>query len=44
MFIGPPFIGYLTHVFDLKVPFYLLIFAGLMLIPVSGRFCPLQGE
>lgn len=38
MLIGPPLIGYLAHLFNLKVSFVLFLFAGLMLIPISQLF------
>lgn len=38
MFIGPPLIGYLSHAFGLKYAFLILIFCGLMLIPISQMF------
>jgi MFS family permease len=38
MFIGPPLIGYLSHAFGLKYAFFILMFCGLMLIPISQLF------
>jgi hypothetical protein len=38
MFIGPPLIGYLSHNFGLKNAFILMIFCGLMFIPISKMF------
>ena len=38
MFIGPPLIGYLSHNFGLKNAFILLMFCGLMFIPISKMF------
>lgn len=35
MFIGPPLIGYLAHLFNLKISFIIFVLSGLMLIPVS---------
>ena len=35
MLIGPPLVGYLAHLFNLKYAFILFIFSGLMLIPLS---------
>ena len=35
MLIGPPLVGYLAHMFNLKYAFILFIFSGLMLIPLS---------
>ena len=38
MLLGPPLIGYLAHLFNLRVSFILLLFSGLMLIPTSKLF------
>ncbi|WP_396602603.1 MFS transporter [Algibacter sp. R77976] len=38
MFIGPPLIGYLSHAFGLKYAFLILLFCGLMFIPISQLF------
>ncbi|NNC50134.1 MAG: MFS transporter [Flaviramulus sp.] len=38
MFIGPPLIGYLSHTFGLQKAFFLLMFCGLMFIPISQLF------
>lgn len=38
MLLGPPLIGYLAHLFSLRVSFILFIIAGLMFIPVSQLF------
>tara|TARA_R110002020_G_scaffold293535_2_gene508937 strand:+ start:12477 stop:13622 length:1146 start_codon:yes stop_codon:yes gene_type:complete len=38
MLLGPPIIGYLAHLFNLKVSFLLFMTSGLMLIPVSQLF------
>jgi MFS family permease len=38
MFIGPPLIGYLSHAFGLKYAFFILMFCGFMLIPISQLF------
>ncbi|HSP40277.1 MAG TPA: MFS transporter [Gillisia sp.] len=38
MLLGPPLIGYLAHIFNLRVSFIFLLFAGLMIIPVSRLF------
>ena len=38
MLIGPPLVGYLAHLFNLKVSFVLFLFSGLMLIPISQLF------
>ncbi|MEH6405851.1 MAG: MFS transporter [Leeuwenhoekiella sp.] len=42
MLLGPPIIGYLAHLFNLKVSFILFMFSGLMLIPVSQLFFKYQ--
>jgi MFS family permease len=42
MFIGPPLIGYLSHAFGLKYAFFILMFCGLMLIPISKLFFKTQ--
>ena len=42
MFIGPPLIGYLSHAFGLKYAFFILMFCGLMLIPISQLFFKAQ--
>ncbi len=38
MLLGPPIIGYLAHLFNLRVSFILFIISGLMWIPVSQMF------
>jgi len=38
MLIGPPLVGYLAHLLNLKYAFVLFIFSGLMLIPLSRSF------
>lgn len=38
MLLGPPLIGYLAHIFNLRVSFIFLLIAGLMIIPVSRLF------
>lgn len=38
MLLGPPLIGYLAHLFNLKVSFVLLLVSGLMIIPFSQLF------
>ena len=38
MFIGPPLIGYLSHAFGLQYAFLILMFGGLMFIPISQLF------
>ena len=42
VFIGPPLIGYLSHAFGLKYAFFILVFCGLMLIPISQLFFKTQ--
>lgn len=44
MLLGPPLIGYLAHLFNLKVSFVLFFIAGLMLIPMSQLFFKHQRE
>lgn len=38
MLLGPPLVGYLAHLFNLRISFILFIVAGLMFIPVSQLF------
>jgi MFS family permease len=38
MFIGPPLIGYLSHAFGLQKAFLIIMFCGLMFIPISQLF------
>ncbi|NLP58320.1 MFS transporter [Lutibacter sp. B1] len=38
MLLGPPIVGYIAHLFNLRVSFILFMVAGLMLIPVSQLF------
>ena len=38
MLIGPPIIGYLAHLFDLRLSFIFLLIMGLLIIPVSRFF------
>lgn len=38
MLLGPPIIGYLAHLFNLRVSFILLLISGLMIIPFSQLF------
>lgn len=35
MLLGPPLVGYIAHLFNLRVSFGLFLIAGLMLIPIS---------
>jgi MFS family permease len=44
MFIGPPLIGYLSYAFGLKNAFFILLFCGLMFIPISQLFFKSQRE
>ena len=44
MFIGPPLIGYLSHAFGLKNAFFIIVFCGLMFIPISQIFFKKQKE
>lgn len=38
MLLGPPLIGYIAHLFNLRISFVLFFIAGLMLIPFSKLF------
>lgn len=38
MLIGPPVIGYLSHLFGLKYSFLIILVAGLAIIPISRSF------
>lgn len=38
MLLGPPLVGYLAHLFNLRVSFILFLISGLMLIPMSQLF------
>lgn len=42
MLLGPPIIGYLAHLFNLKIAFLLLLLCGLMQIPISRKFFKLR--
>lgn len=44
MLIGPPLVGYLAHLFGLRVSFILFLVAGLMIIPISKLFFKLKAE
>ncbi len=44
MLLGPPLIGYLAHIFNLKISFVFLLIAGLMIIPISRLFFAHQGK
>ncbi len=38
MLLGPPLVGYLAHIFNLKISFILFFTSALMLIPISQLF------
>lgn len=38
MLLGPPLVGYLAHLFNLRIAFILFILAALMFIPISRLF------
>lgn len=38
MFIGPPLIGYLSYTFGLQKAFFIIMFCGIMFIPISKLF------
>lgn len=38
MLLGPPLVGYLAHLFNLKISFILFLTSGFMLIPISQLF------
>ena len=42
MLLGPPLVGYLAHLFNLRTSFILFLIAGLMIIPVSRLFFHLK--
>ncbi|MBZ9729378.1 MFS transporter [Salegentibacter sp. JZCK2] len=44
MLLGPPLVGYLAHLFNLKVSFILFFISALMLIPISQLFFKKQKE
>ena len=44
MLLGPPLVGYLAHLFNLKVSFILFFISALMLIPISQLFFKNQKE
>ena len=44
MLLGPPLVGYIAHLFNLKISFLLFLFAGLLFIPVSQLFFRLKQE
>lgn len=44
MLLGPPLVGYIAHLFNLKISFLLFLFAGLSFIPVSKLFFKLKQE
>ncbi|WP_372746631.1 MFS transporter [Lutibacter sp.] len=44
MLLGPPLVGYIAHVFNLKVAFVLFLISGLLIIPISQLFYKTQKE
>lgn len=44
MLLGPPLVGYIAHLFNLRISFLLFLFAGLLFIPVSRLFFMLKEE
>ena len=44
MLLGPPLVGYLAQLFNLKLAFLLFLAASLMLIPISRMFFKRNGE
>lgn len=42
MLLGPPIIGYLAHLFNLKIAFVLFLISGLLLMPISKLFFKYQ--
>lgn len=42
MLLGPPLIGYIAHIFSLRVSFVLFLIGGLLLIPISQLFFRFQ--
>lgn len=44
MLLGPPLVGYIAHLFNLKIAFLLFLCAGLLFIPVSRLFFHLKEE
>lgn len=44
MLLGPPLVGYLAHLFSLRVSFILFFTSGLMLIPISQLFFRKKGQ
>ena len=42
MLLGPPLVGYIAHLFNLKIAFLLFLVAGLSFIPVSRNFFGLK--
>lgn len=44
MLIGPPLIGYLAHLFNLKIAFVLFLISGMLLIPISQLFFSIKKE
>ncbi|MBI9042402.1 MFS transporter [Lutibacter sp.] len=44
MLLGPPLVGYLAHLFNLKTAFILFLISGLLLIPISQLFFKTQKD
>lgn len=44
MLIGPPLIGYLAYLFNLRTAFIVFLFCGLMFIPISKLFFKLKSN
>ncbi|MFT6866479.1 MAG: MFS family permease [Cyclobacteriaceae bacterium] len=44
MLIGPPVIGYLSHLFGLKFSFLIILIAGLAIIPISRYFFKIKAK
>lgn len=44
MLLGPPLIGYIAHIFNLRISFVFLLIVGLMIFPVSKLFFIYQNK
>ncbi|MBP8792756.1 MAG: MFS transporter [Lutibacter sp.] len=44
MLLGPPLIGYLAHLLNLKFAFVLFLIAGLLIIPISKLFFKMEAK
>lgn len=44
MLLGPPLVGYLAHLFNLKTAFVLFLISGLLIIPISQLFFNTQKD